>query len=75
MQADEMGLGALMIGGAYTVFTGTMLIARPLVGVLLDKLRRRWFFTGAVFFTRWPCLPSRLRMVCKDSTWGVFFRA
>ncbi|MFT7653149.1 MAG: DHA1 family multidrug resistance protein-like MFS transporter [Candidatus Azotimanducaceae bacterium] len=50
MQADEMGLGALMIGGAYAVFTGTMLIARPLVGVLLDKFGRRWFFTGAFVF-------------------------
>ena len=50
MQADEMGLGALMIGGAYAVFTGTMLLARPIVGVLLDKFGRRWFFTGAFVF-------------------------
>lgn len=37
MQADELGLGALMIGGAYAVFTGTMLLATAALA---------WFWFG-----------------------------
>ena len=50
VQADELGLDAIMIGGAYTVFTGTMLLLRPLVGYCLDRFGRRWFFTSAFIF-------------------------
>ena len=48
--ADDLGVGALGIGAMYTVFTGTMLILRPIVGWLLDRFGRRWFFTGAFCF-------------------------
>ena len=50
--ADGIGLDAVTIGGAYTVFMGTMLIVRPLIGAGLDRFGRRWFFTTAfVFYT------------------------
>lgn len=34
----------------YAVFTGTMLLVRPLVGYCLDRFGRRWFFTAAFAF-------------------------
>ena len=48
--ADEIGLDAVVIGGTYTVFMVTVLIVRPLVGVGLDRLGRRWFFVLAFLF-------------------------
>jgi DHA1 family multidrug resistance protein-like MFS transporter len=52
IRADDLGIGAVAIGGMYAVFTGTMLLVRPLVGYCLDRFGRRWFFTGAfVFYT------------------------
>jgi MFS family permease len=42
--ADELGIGAFGIGGMYAVFTGTMLLVRPLVGYWLDRLGRRWWW-------------------------------
>ena len=50
IRADELGFGAVAIGGMYAVFTGTMLIVRPLVGHALDRFGRRWFFTSAFIF-------------------------
>ena len=50
IQADEMGVDAVGIGAMYTVFTGTLLLVRPLVGYLLDRLGRRWFFTISFAF-------------------------
>lgn len=50
--ADQIGLDAIVIGGTYTVFMLTMLLVRPLVGIGLDRLGRRWFFVIAfVFYT------------------------
>ena len=40
----------MAIGGMYTVFTGTMLLVRPLIGYLLDRVGRRWFFSVAFLF-------------------------
>lgn len=52
LRADDLGITAFGIGGMYAVFTGTMLLFRPLVGYCLDRFGRRWFFTGAfVFYT------------------------
>jgi MFS family permease len=45
-----MGISAVGIGGMYAVFTGTMLLIRPLVGYCLDHFGRRWFFTVAFLF-------------------------
>jgi MFS family permease len=52
IRADDLGITAVGIGGMYAVFTGTMLLVRPVVGYCLDKFGRRWFFTCAfVFYT------------------------
>ncbi len=48
--ADDLGMDAVAIGATYTVFTGTLLLFRPLVGWALDRFGRRWFFTGAFAF-------------------------
>ena len=40
----------MAIGGMYTVFTGTMLLVRPLIGYLLDRVGRRWFFSVTFLF-------------------------
>ncbi len=50
IHADNLGISAVAIGGMYTVFMGTMLIVRPVVGWCLDRFGRRWFFTGAFVF-------------------------
>lgn len=50
IRADDLGIDAVGIGGMYAVFTGTMLVIRPLVGYCLDRFGRRWFFTSAFFF-------------------------
>jgi MFS family permease len=50
VRADDLGISAVGIGGMYAVFTGTMLLIRPLVGYCLDHFGRRWFFTVAFLF-------------------------
>lgn len=50
IRADDLGITAFGIGGMYAVFTGTMLLVRPLVGYCLDRYGRRWFFTFAFLF-------------------------
>lgn len=50
IRADDLGISAFGIGGMYAVFTGTMLLVRPLVGYCLDRFGRRWFFTVAFVF-------------------------
>jgi len=50
IRADDLGVSAMAIGGMYTVFTGTMLLVRPLIGYLLDRVGRRWFFSVAFLF-------------------------
>ena len=50
IRADDLGISAFGIGGMYAVFTGTMLVIRPLVGYCLDRFGRRWFFTFAFLF-------------------------
>ena len=52
IRADDLGITAFGIGGMYAVFTGTMLLVRPIIGRCLDLFGRRWFFTIAfVFYT------------------------
>ena len=50
IRADDLGIDAFGIGGMYAVFTGTMLLVRPMVGYCLDRFGRRWFFTSAFVF-------------------------
>lgn len=50
IRADNLGIDAVAIGGMYSVFTGTMLLVRPVVGYCLDRFGRRWFFTFAFLF-------------------------
>ena len=50
LRADDLGINAVGIGGMYAVFTGTMLIVRPLVGYCLDRFGRSRFFSSAFFF-------------------------
>jgi MFS family permease len=50
IRADELGFDAVMIGGMYAVFTGTLLLARPLVGYCLDQFGRKLFFAFAFLF-------------------------
>jgi MFS family permease len=50
IRADDLGITAFGIGGMYAVFTGTMLLVRPVVGYCLDRFGRRWFFTFAFIF-------------------------
>lgn len=48
--ADDLGLTPLVIGGTYAVFTLTMLVVRPWVGLGLDRYGRRPFFSAAFVF-------------------------
>ena len=50
IRADDLGFSATAIGGTYAIFTGTVLLVRPVVGFCLDKFGRRWFFTAAFLF-------------------------
>lgn len=50
IRASDLGIDAVGIGGMYAVFTGTMLLVRPLVGYCLDRFGRRWFFSSAFLF-------------------------
>lgn len=50
IRADELGIGAFGIGGMYAMFTGTLLLVRPLIGYGLDRFGRRGFFVSAFLF-------------------------
>ncbi|MEM7078067.1 MAG: MFS transporter [Pseudomonadota bacterium] len=50
LRADDLGVDAVGIGFMYTLFTGAMLVFRPLVGAALDRYGRRWFFVSAFGF-------------------------
>ena len=50
IRADDLGIDAVGIGGMYAVFTGAMLLFRPIVGYCLDRLGRHIFFSSAFFF-------------------------
>jgi MFS family permease len=52
----DQGVGAMAIGGLYSVFTLTMLLARPLVGWALDRFGRKRFYTAAFLFYALACL-------------------
>ena len=46
--AKSLGASALEIGGLFTVFTISLIVIRPLVGVGLDRHGRRWFLIAAL---------------------------
>ena len=50
VRADDLGIDAVGIGGMYAVFTGTVLLVRPVVGWCLDRYGRRWFFASSFLF-------------------------
>ncbi|HIG42837.1 MAG: MFS transporter [bacterium] len=43
-----LGASAMEIGGLFTVFTVSLIVIRPLVGVGLDRYGRRWFLISAL---------------------------
>ena len=50
LRAEDLGASAFEIGMLYSVFTVSVFIVRPLVGIGLDRLGRRPFFLGATIF-------------------------
>ena len=46
--AKSLGASALEIGGLFTVFTVSLIVIRPMVGVGLDRYGRRWFLISAL---------------------------
>lgn len=50
LHADSLGIDAIGIGGMFAVFTGSMVIVRPLIGMLLDRFGRRRFFIASFVF-------------------------
>ncbi len=47
LRAEDLGASAFQIGILFALFTGSILVIRPIVGVGLDKIGRRPFFIVA----------------------------
>ena len=50
LRAEDLGASGFQIGILFTLFTVSVLILRPLVGIGLDHFGRRRFFIGALLF-------------------------
>ncbi|MEM7363458.1 MAG: MFS transporter [Pseudomonadota bacterium] len=50
VQARDLGASAVEIGGLFTLFTISVLLIRPFVGIGLDRYGRRPFVLGALTF-------------------------
>ncbi|NOX95309.1 MAG: MFS transporter [Alphaproteobacteria bacterium] len=50
LRAEVLGASAFEIGILYALFTISVFIVRPLVGIGLDKIGRRPFFIAATIF-------------------------
>ncbi len=50
LRAEDLGASAFEIGILYALFTISVFIVRPLVGIGLDKIGRRPFFIAATIF-------------------------
>ena len=50
LRAHDVGMSATAIGGLYAIFSGTIVLLRPLVGWGLDRFGRRKFLLGAFVF-------------------------
>lgn len=67
-RADDLNFGAVEIGGMYAVFTGALLIFRPLIGLCLDRFGRRPFFIAAFMFY----IPSMLIFSVSDTVYDFY---
>lgn len=50
LRAEDLGASAFQIGILFALFTGSILVVRPIVGYGLDKIGRRPFFILATLF-------------------------
>jgi MFS family permease len=59
-----LGASALKIGGMFSIFSLTIALLRPLIGIALDKLGRKYFFVSAlVFYTASMVIFSRANSI------------
>ncbi len=51
LRAEDLGATGFEIGILFSIFTASLIVLRPLVGIGVDRLGRRWFFiAGMVFY-------------------------